>query len=327
MPSDARAELFEVPENPIPDGATVKVITASDGVRLRAARWRPHQGPAKGTICLFQGRAETIEKYFETIENLRARGFAVATLDWRGQGGSARLTRNPMKGHIPHFSHYQRDMKAFMQDFVLPECPPPFFGIAHSMGGAIALIAAEKHFTWFERLVLLAPLFGLPELQMGRLPRMAVRVASMLGLGSLFIPFANRKKILQRSFESNVLTSDERRFRRTAAVLNAHPHLRISGPTNGWLNSTFGAIDMIGTPDFSRRLRTPVLILFAAYEAVVSNHAIMAAAKRLRTAKAVPIDGGRHELLQERDSVREGVLAAIDAFIPGTDPFAEKSPH
>jgi lysophospholipase len=323
MPRDASTELFGIPENPVPEGAFVQVLTAKDGVRLRAARWLPRQGPAKGTICLFQGRAETIEKYFETIEDLRARGFAVATLDWRGQGGSARLTRNPLKGHIPHFSHYQRDITVFMEDFVLPECPPPFFGIAHSMGGAIALVAAQRHFTWFERLVLTAPLMGLPGLQMGRAARTLARTITLFGFGSFFIPFGNRPRILQRAFEGNMLTSDERRFKRTAAVLNAYPHLRISGPTNSWIHSAFGAIDAISERGFARDLRTPVLILAAAYEGIVSNAAMMQVARRLRTAKVISIDGSRHEMLMERDAVREGVLAAIDAFIPGTDPFAD----
>ncbi|GGE38560.1 lysophospholipase [Agaricicola taiwanensis] len=323
MPRDACAELFGIPENPVPEGAVVEVLTAEDGVRLRAARFAPPAGQPKGTICLFQGRAETIEKYFETIEDLRARGFVVAALDWRGQGGSARLTRDPLKGHIPHFSHYQRDIKVFMERFVLPECPAPIFGLAHSMGGPIALIAAQRHFTWFERLVLLAPLFGLPGLQMGRTARSIARTVTLLGLGSFFMPFGNRKRILQRVFEGNLLTSDQRRFLRTAAVLTAHPHLRISGPTNGWIHSAFGAMDIISARQFPASLRTPVLILTAAYEGIVSNAAITRVARRLRTARVISIDGARHEMLMERDAIREGVLAAVDAFIPGTDPFAE----
>ena len=55
-------------------------------------------------MCLFQGRAEFIEKYFETVRELRARGFAVATIDWRGQGGSERALADPRKGHVGDFS-------------------------------------------------------------------------------------------------------------------------------------------------------------------------------------------------------------------------------
>jgi alpha-beta hydrolase superfamily lysophospholipase len=54
-------------------------------VTLRYARWAARGAP-QGTVCVFTGRSEAIEKYFETIADLLARGFAVAAMDWRGQG-------------------------------------------------------------------------------------------------------------------------------------------------------------------------------------------------------------------------------------------------
>jgi len=81
--------LVSIPANPVPDAVVSGTIKTPDGVSLRFARWEPPPG-RKGTVCLFQGRSEFIEKYFETVRDLRARGFAVATLDWRGQGLSER---------------------------------------------------------------------------------------------------------------------------------------------------------------------------------------------------------------------------------------------
>jgi len=78
-------KLVSIPANPAPDDVVTGAIQTPDGVNLRFARWAPPPG-RKGTVCLFQGRAEFIEKYFETVRELRARGFAVATMDWRGQG-------------------------------------------------------------------------------------------------------------------------------------------------------------------------------------------------------------------------------------------------
>jgi len=74
-------DLVGTESNPIPSGAISGSITTSDGVNLRFARWRPTARRARGTVCLFQGRSEQIEKYFEVIGDLRRRGFAVATLD------------------------------------------------------------------------------------------------------------------------------------------------------------------------------------------------------------------------------------------------------
>ena len=154
-------ELYGIETNPVPEGAVVGEVTASDGVRLRFARWQPTTRRSVGTVCLFQGRAECIERYFEAIGDLRGRGFAVATVDWRGQGGSGRPLRNRSKGHVDSFDEYDRDMDAFMQQVVLPDCPPPYFALAHSTGGLVCLRSARAGQTRFTRMVLAGPLMGL----------------------------------------------------------------------------------------------------------------------------------------------------------------------
>ena len=135
-------KLVSIPANPAPDGAVMSVLKTPDGVSLRAVRWPPPPG-RKGTVCIFQGRAEFLEKYFETVRELHTRGFAVATMDWRGQGLSDRALSDRRKGHITNFSQYDTDLSTFMKDVVLPDCPPPYFALAHSMGGAVMLRVAR----------------------------------------------------------------------------------------------------------------------------------------------------------------------------------------
>ena len=73
------------------------------------ARWRGAALRAlgfdagKGTVCVFGGRGEFIEKYFETISELRQRGFAVAIMDWRGQGHSSRQLPDRAQGACRRF--------------------------------------------------------------------------------------------------------------------------------------------------------------------------------------------------------------------------------
>src|SRR5882757_3826823 len=94
--------LVSIPANPVPDDTVAGMLKTKDGASLRFARFAPPPG-RKGTVCIFQGRAECIEKYFETVRDLRARGFAVAIVDWRGQGGSQRVLSDPFKGHVRDF--------------------------------------------------------------------------------------------------------------------------------------------------------------------------------------------------------------------------------
>src|SRR5215471_19253394 len=110
--------LVSTPANPVPQGAVAGTITTPDGLKLRFARFLPPAG-RKGTLCLFHGRAEFIEKYFEVVQDARERGFAVATLDWRGQGLSDHALRDRRKGHIFDFSEYETDLETFMKEVVL----------------------------------------------------------------------------------------------------------------------------------------------------------------------------------------------------------------
>ena len=115
----------------------------------------------RGTVLLMQGRAEFIEKYFEVVEELRGRGFHVATLDWRGQGGSQRLTKDARRGHVRRFSDFGLDVQAFVAWAQAEDLPQPWFCLAHSMGGAIALTALHGKRLPVERLVTTAPMIGI----------------------------------------------------------------------------------------------------------------------------------------------------------------------
>ena len=153
--------LVSIPANPVPEDVVSGTIKTPDGAELRFARWAPPAG-RKGTVCVFTGRGEQIEKYFETVRDLRDRGFAVAMIDWRGQGHSSRRLRDPRKGYVRDFSDYEIDVETFVQQVVLPDCPPPYFALAHSMGGAVMLRVAHAGKRWFDRMVLSAPMIDLP---------------------------------------------------------------------------------------------------------------------------------------------------------------------
>ena len=109
--------LVSIPANPVPEDVVSGTIKTPDGAELRFARWAPPAG-RKGTVCVFTGRSEQIEKYFETVRDLRERGFAVAMIDWRGQGHSSRRLRDPRKGYVRDFSDFEVDVETFVQ----PSC-------------------------------------------------------------------------------------------------------------------------------------------------------------------------------------------------------------
>jgi lysophospholipase len=308
-------ELIATAENPIPPGATVAVVRTVDDRKLRIARFPALAERPRGTIGLFQGRAEFIEKYFETINGLRSRDFEVVTLDWRGQGGSERELANPRKGHIDDFIHYQRDLDAFIATMTSFSCPQPWFGVAHSMGGAILLEATHSGRCPFQRLVLSAPMIDIARLTFPQGARLLADTLDMIGLGAMFIPGGGGASLCEMPFEGNRLTSDRARFERNAGVLRAAPHIGIGDPTIGWVNAAFRQMARFMSPEFSRRSRSPALLLGCGRDEIVSTPAAELFARRFDLATLAIVPGARHELLMERDELREQFWVAFDAFI------------
>src|SRR5246500_3542962 len=234
--------LVSIPANPVPENAVTGTIKTVDGAELRFARWSPLSG-RKGTVCLFSGRSEMIEKYFETIHDLRERGFVVAIIDWRGQGHSSRSLRNPRKGYVRNFADFEIDVEAFVQQVVLPDCPPPYFALAHSMGGAVMLRIAHAGKRWFDRMVLSAPMIDLPGRATSLPVRALLRIMRLTGQGGRYVPGGDDTITGTRSFINNPLTSDPVRYARNAAVIEEDPTLGIASPTVAWADTAFRAMN------------------------------------------------------------------------------------
>lgn len=312
-------ELVGTAQNPIPSGAISGRFKAKDGLEIRFARWLHGGTHRRGTVCLFGGRTEYIEKYFEVIADLRRRGFAVATMDWRGQGGSGRMLRNRRKGHIRNFAQYDVDLAQFMKEIVLPDCPPPFYALAHSMGGHILLKNARMRTSWFDRMVLVAPMIALAKSALPVSQRrvgIAMNFACLCGMATAYVPGGRDDIWTGLKFEDNPLTSDRYRFERNLDVMRAAPQLGLGSPTMGWLRAAVRSMNEIDAPTFPASVEVPVLFVGAGSDKVVSTRAMESLALRLKVGSDIIIPGARHEILQERDEIRQQFWAAFDAFLP-----------
>lgn len=311
-------DLLSLAKNPVPSGATVGWFAGYDGAQLRFARWDATRGPRRGTVCLFQGRGEFIEKYFETIADLRRRGFAVATLDWRGQGASERALPNRRKGHVNDFAEYDKDVVRFMKDIVLPDCPPPFVALAHSMGGNILLRGATAPGSWFSRIVTTAPMLAFNQDKVrypDALARTYAELGAIVGFASSYVLGGGDTPEESADFPGNPLTSDKERWARNRSVIEAVPDLGLGAPTIGWLRAAYRSCQMISAPDFAERITVPILMLAAGNDRIVSTRAIEELGVRLKIGSQLLLAGSRHEILQEADAVRQRFWAAFDAYL------------
>lgn len=308
--------LHATPDNPIPGNHKTGYFQGVGNRNIRYAIFKSDSPVAKGTVVLLQGRNESIEKYAETIGELTARGLWVATFDWRGQGASDRLLKNPRRGHVRRFRDYERDLSIFLEQIVLPDTRLPFFMLAHSMGALVALSQAPLLASRIERLAICAPFVALGGQKIGHgMIGFLAALFSLCGLGSL--PLMRDRGSLP--FSQNLLTSDAKRFSRNRRLTDAHPELALGPPTARWLHETFKAIRRVSSPEHLTRIRVPTILLAPTMDSLVPHLAVEALARNFRACHMIPIDGARHELLQEADHYRAQAIAAIEAFIPGSE--------
>ncbi len=311
-------ELYVTADNPVPSGATVTQIVTQDGVALRIARWSAGEG-ARGTVAVLPGRAEFIERYFEVIAELLGRRFDVVAMDWRGQGLSQRQLRDRSKGHVDDFDLFQIDLAALAAQVLEPFCPKPWFALGHSMGGAILLANARSGRSPFARIILSAPMIALAGLRFPKAAAFGAEALDICGFGGAYIPGGSGKPFFSRPFSEAALTSDDVRYGRTAEIVAAAPDVAIGDPTIGWSNAAFRQMRQFENPDYPRRTLTPILIVAAGADRVVSTPAVEAFASRLKVGRVITLPYARHEILMERDVFRAQFWAAFDGFIPGVE--------
>jgi len=311
--------VVEVPGSSLPQGGQARWLTAPDGTRLRALVWSPEsigREKVRGTILLFSGRTEYAEKYFEVIGELISRGFAVATVDWRGQGMSDRALDDPRKGYVRDFAEFDMDLSTFMKD-VAADLPKPWIGLAHSMGGNVMMRALHDHPDWFEAMVLTAPMLGLNV--GGRFASMLVgliaKVGNRVGLAQKYLPGSDAKANDEVPFAQNLLTHDRMRYALCQAQIRAMPRVGLGGGTYSWLAAGIRSIKQIMRPDYLAAIKTPLCIFIAETDALITRLSLEEAVQGVAHGEAVFMPGSHHEIMIETDDIRARFWENFDAFV------------
>lgn len=298
----------------LPPGARSLAVRTADGLDLRALSWRPEG--AGGSIAIVPGRGEFIERYAETIADLLDRGTAVAVLDMRSHGLSPRLPDAPLLHHLDDFAPMVEDVRRLLDAMADAGMPGPFGLLAHSMGAHVALRLLHDRPGDVARAALLAPMtairFRFPPTAAVRL---WARAMVRLGRGRAWAPGqAGRHLPAARAHAFRFLTSDPERYADEAWQLAENPARALGGVSWGWLDAAFRSAALLAAPGYAEAIATPVLIVLGGADRVVDNTVTRAIAARMPAAETVEIPGARHEMLRERDELRERVFAHLDRF-------------
>ncbi len=293
-----------------PRGGRAWWLNSRDGVRLRVGYW-PSDGD-KGTIFLFPGRTEYIEKYGITAADFATKGYGTLVIDWRGQGLSDRALEDAMSGHVAHFVDYQKDVAAMLRAAETLDLPRPWHLLAHSMGGCIGLRAAIEGLP-IASCTFSAPMWGIAMAPALRPVAWALSWASRpLGLGRFYAPGTARGSyVLEAPFEANALTRDEAMHARMVSQLRAYPQLALGGPSLIWL---FAALRECRRLARMPSADLPCLTFVGSDEDIVSRAPIEARIARWCGARLETVEGGRHELLMDTPETRRHVTDMLIAF-------------
>ncbi|KTT71507.1 alpha/beta fold hydrolase [Sphingomonas sanguinis] len=276
---------------------------------------RPHEpGTVRRGRLLFQtGRADMIEKYREAIDDFRACGWDVTAFDWRGQGGSGRLTQDGT-GHIDRFDRLTDDLAAFHADWVA-EGEGPHVVLGHSMGGFITLCALAAQRIAPDAVVLTAPMIALRS-PVGQWAG-AQFARWQVGRGDPLRPAWRRLETeAAAAARQKRLTHDLARFADQQEFRRQWPDLCLGSPSWHWVAEAFRATAALRGDPALARIEVPVLMLVALADRLVEPRAAGRVAARLPRGELVAFGKDcAHEILREADPIRANAFAAIDAFL------------
>ncbi len=289
-----------------PEGGVAHWVDTPDGKRLRFATWNTGD---RGTILVFPGRSEYIEKYGRVVGQFAKRGFSSLVIDWRGQGLSTRPDGNAGLGHVDHFSDYQTDLKSVLAHPAIQTLPKPHVLLAHSMGGCIGLRALH------EKLDVAHAIFSAPMWGVGTTAGLhwTAQVLSFLmcnlGMAKKHPPKNGPEYyIVKQPFEGNVLTNSSETYEWLKHQLKTHSDLGLGGFSAGWIRQALDETKALAA------MPPPcqALTFLGDQEAVVSSGAIRKQMAKPGAGRLIVCPTAQHEILMETGPVQDRAWAEID---------------
>jgi lysophospholipase len=304
----------------IPADAVESRWAAPDGQSIRRIDWPEPDSPARGSLLFMPGRGDAYEKYLETFEHWRRRGWRVTAADWRGQAGSGRLGTDAVTGHVDDFGHWIADLAAFWRDWAHGRSGPLVLA-GHSMGGHLTLRAVA------ERAIEPRPAAMILSVPMLDVRPEAVPAALRHGLARAMCRMGDAHRPAWRwserpgevpAFRQKLLTHDADRYSDELWWREARPELVMGPGSWGWVRGALASIRGLTRPGVLEGVDLPVFIVATTADRLVGPRAIKRAERRLPNARSLWF--GReaaHEILREADAVRDRALAGIDEFLDG----------
>ncbi|WP_213981211.1 alpha/beta hydrolase [Sphingomonas sp. dw_22] len=305
--------ISAVDRRALPPGSEIHRWPAPDGWALRAFTWPADIDEPRGSILFQGGRGDIFEKYLESFAHWHDAGWTITSFDWRGQGGSGRLTSAANCGDIESFDQFIGDFKAFHAEWIAGT-PGPHVVMGHSMGGHLVLRALVEGTIRPDAAVVIAPMLGVKS-PFGRFAERAARILGNIGNPARRAWKGNEKPYTTET-RSNLLTHDPDRYADEIWWQQHDPAILTGPPSWRWVIEAFKSMRELEANPQLESMPVPVLMLVARADALVDARVALRIGPRLPDARIVTFgDESAHEILREADPVRDRALGEIDKFL------------
>lgn len=303
---------FQTHAIPYFQSAKTGVMQTPDLVQIRYRIFEPDAEPVKGNLVIISGRTGFMWRSAELLYDLRHSGYRIFIYDHRGQGESQRLLSDSRKGHVRDFDDYVSDLNQFLSEVVKPKNSEKTFLLGHSMGGAVATRYVIEHPDRVTALVLTSPMY---RADTGIIPPSLayylLKFMVFIGQGEAYT-FGRSADDWQNTFEDNDLTHSENRHNFSKQLMRENNALIVAGPSHRWVMEALGIGFWIDS--HAQDIKTPLLILQAKDDTVVSPAAEAQACEQSAFCSIVSFSGAKHDLLMEQDVFRNEAIKQALSF-------------
>lgn len=291
-----------------PPSWTDGTFTNARGLKLRFGQAACHKKPL-AHIVYIAGISEFAEKSYELARDFNNNACNFSTFDRPGQGRSPRLLADPHKQHSTGNRHSVQDVIDFCKKHVPAGEPVVLLG--HSTGGLVALQALHEAPETFAAAILCGPLFGINNPAVRGRECLVAKLELPRWIRESYIPGGGPWK--PRSGPDSSMKPEE--FSSDAARGAIHeywqekdPALQAGSVTCGWVLEKCRAITRVMNPQYLKEIKTPLLVFTGGRDTMVRNDRIAEAVRHLPDARLVHFPEGGHEMLMEKDAIRDVLL-------------------
>lgn len=310
----AQIDAFYIP--PMPNGWKYEKYVTRDFVKIRIGKG-PVNPNAKATLILMPGFTGLLDQYGEQLSHWQSKGFNVAGIDIRGQGGSDRpLKFNPEKSWVNDFSVYAEDIAEIL-DAEFSDTNAPIVMIGQSFGAHVAYRTVAAHDTDVAGLLLTVPAF---RPNTGETPygaaKFLYRLSQMTGKTDRYAPGAsNWRPDVQDLTQKIPCSSEPKRIYLRDAMYVKDPSLRMGSATYQWFGQLMLSGEKMITPEWSSKIDVPVTMLLAENDTIVINDPAIEVCNDIGSCEYKIIEASGHCVLQENDQILQQVYDSVDQLV------------